>query len=114
MPRFPLSRRSCSFLAVVNRSFGRPRLNLPLQKRKSEELLQEAAVLKKGLGSADRRLERLISDLEMVLLQIANLTSESDDAAIEIIRAGVEGRDILFKINLNEALRPAAKSSAEA
>ncbi len=110
-----LKRSRVLLLAVVNsdpKDEEPFRLNLPLQKRTSEELLQEAAVLKKGLGSADRRLERLISDLEMILLQIANLTSESEDAAIEIIRAGVEGRDILFKINLNEALRPAAKSSA--
>ena len=110
-----LKRSRVLLLAVVNsepREEDPFRLNLPLQKKTSEELLQEAAVLKKGLRSSDRRLERLISDLEMILLQIANLASDSDDSDIEIIRAGVESRDILFKINLSEGRRPSAKSPA--
>jgi len=110
-----LKRSRVLLLAVVNsepREEDPFRLNLPLQKRTSEELLQEAAVLKKGLRSSDRRLERLISDLEMILLQIANLASDSDDSDIEIIRAGVESRDILFKINLSEGRRPSPKSPA--
>jgi hypothetical protein len=107
-----LKRSRTLLLAVVNsdpKAEEPFRLNLPLQKRTSEELLSEAAVLKKGLRRTDPRLERLISDLETILLQIANLASDSDDSAIEIIRAGVEGQDILFKINLNESLRPARK-----
>ncbi len=72
----------------------------------------EAAALKKEIGSSDRRLERLISDLEMILLQIANLKPDPDISDIEIIKAGVESRDILFKIKLNEARSPTARSSA--
>ena len=110
-----LKRSRVLLLAVVNsdpRDEDPFRLNLPLQKKASAELLQEAVVLKKGLRSSDRRLERLISDLEMILRQISNLPSDSTDSDIEIIRAGVEGRDILFKINLNEARRPTGKSGA--
>ena len=110
-----LKRSRVLLLAVVNsdtRDEDPFRLNLPLQKKTSAELLQEAVVLKKELRSSDRRLERLISDLEMILRQISNLTSDSSDSDIEIIRAGVEGRDILFKINLNEVRRPAGKSGA--
>ena len=75
-----LKRSRVLLLAVVNsdrRDEDPFRLNLPLQKKTSAELLQEAAVLKKGLRSSDRRLERLISDLEMILRQISNLTSDS-------------------------------------
>jgi Putative zinc-finger len=110
-----LKRSRVLLLAVVNSAPQDEdpfRLNRPLQKKASEELLREAAVLKKGLGSSDRRLERLISDLEMILLQIANLAADADDSDIEIIRAGVESRDILFKINLSEAQRPSRKPSA--
>ena len=110
-----LKRSRVLLLAVVNsdrRDEDPFRLNLPIQKKTSAELLQEASVLKKGLRSSDRRLERLISDLETILRQISNLTSDSTDSDIEIIRAGVEGRDVLFKINLNEARRPAGKSGA--
>jgi hypothetical protein len=72
----------------------------------------EAAALKKELGGADRRLERLLSDLEIILIQIANLEPDAGGSAIEVIRAGVEDGDILFKIRLNEARRPPEKSGA--
>ena len=110
-----LKRSRVLLLAVVNsdpRAEGAFGLNLPLQKKTSEKLAREAAVLRKELGSSDRRLERLISDLEMILLQIANLKSDSGISAVEIIKAGVESRDILFKINLNEVRR--SKTSAAA
>jgi Putative zinc-finger len=108
-----LKRSRVLLLAVINSAPQTEddfNLSLPLQKKTSEELVMEAAALKKELGSSDRRLERLISDLEMILLQIANLKSDSGSSDIEIIKAGVESRDILFKINLNEARRPAGKS----
>ncbi len=110
-----LKRSRVLLLAVVNsdtRDEDPFRLNLPLQKKTSGELLQEAVVLKKELRSSDRRLERLISDLEMILRQISNLASDSSDSDIELIRAGVEGRDILFKIDLNEVRRPKGKPGA--
>lgn len=110
-----LKRSRVLLLAVVNadpRDDEPLQLNLALRKKTSEDLLREAAVLKKGLGSSDRRLERLISELEMILLQIANLAPEPDDADIAFIRAGVESRDILFKINLSEVRRAAGKPIA--
>jgi hypothetical protein len=108
-----LKRSRTLLLAVINsdpRDGEFSSLSLPLQKKTSNELLQEATVLKKGLGSSDRRLERLVSDLEMILLQIANLKSDSGTSDVEIIRAGIESKDILFKINLSEIRRSAAKS----
>jgi hypothetical protein len=110
-----LKRSRTLLLAVINAdpqdaSFSS--MSLPLQKKTSQELLKEAAVLKKGLGSSDRRLERLVSDLEMILLQIANLKSDSGTPDVEIIKAGIESKDILFKINLSEIRRAAGKSGA--
>ena len=110
-----LKRSRVLILAVVNSNLQTEdflSLSLPLQKKTSEELMIEAAALKKEIGSSDRRLERLISDLELILLQIANLKSDPDGSDIEIIKAGVESRDILFKIKLNEARSSIAKSTA--
>jgi len=110
-----LKRSRVLLLAVVNagpRDEDPLQLNLALQKKTSEDLLREAAVLKQGLGGSDRRLERLISELEMILLQIANLAPEPDDADIAFIRASVESGDILFKINLSEVRRAAGKPIA--
>jgi len=76
-------------------------LNLPYQQQVSRELVQEAGLLKKELAdSRQRRLQELIIDLEVILLQIANLESELDISAIELIKDGVESRGILLKINL--------------
>lgn len=107
-----LKRSRMLLLAVVNanpQDEDPYRLNLPLQKKTSEDLLREAVVLKAGLRSSDRRLEKLVSDLELILLQIANLSTDSDVSDIEVIKAGVEDRDIFFKINLSEVRPPAGK-----
>jgi|GEM_PF-331852 len=82
-------------------------LDLPGQRSASRELVAEAAALKSDLGRAkDRRLERLVGDLEKILLQIANLESEDDLDAVNIIKAGAESRDILFEINIAELRGP--------
>ena len=91
-------------------------LNLPVQKAMSKDLVREAAGLKDDLRAAgDRRLERLVGELETILIQIANLKSATDLPGVEIVQAGVGLKDILFKINLSEArsAAPAAKPPAK-
>lgn len=78
-------------------------LNLQSQKHISEALVQEAAYLKTALKNpAETRLRELISDLEIILLQIANLEDEYDLEAVEMVRKGVNKRSILFRIDLSE------------
>ncbi len=82
-------------------------LDLPYKQEVSKELVQEAAWLKQGLDSArQRRLRELVSDLEAVLLQIANLESDGDVSAIELVQTGVQGRGIFLKMHLAEVNRP--------
>ena len=86
-------------------------LNIPLQKKMSRELVQEAVLLKNDLRNANqRRLEQLVSDLEMILVQIANLESENDLSAVEMVRLGVESKGVLFKINLSEMKQVKSRS----
>lgn len=101
-----LNRSKRILLALVNYgpetgdSFG---LDLPGQKKASRSLVQAAAALKSDLAKAkERRLENLVGALQTILMQIANLESENDLDAVRIIQAGMEGRDILFQINLAE------------
>jgi hypothetical protein len=78
-------------------------LDLPYQKQVSKELVQEASFLKRELAESDQeRLEKLIASLEIVLLQIANLESENDLEAIELVRDGIDRRGILMEINLTD------------
>lgn len=78
-------------------------LDLPYQKQISTELVQEANVLKEELNEpAQRQLRELVGDLEVILLQIANLESEYNLEGIDLVKSGVERRGILLKINLEE------------
>jgi hypothetical protein len=78
-------------------------LNLPRKREIARELIDEAGVLKSDLaGTDEQRLVELISDLEVILLQLANLESQRDVPAIEMVRSGVDRRAILFKINLTQ------------
>ena len=78
-------------------------LDLPLQKRVSQELVTQAGEIKSGLKEpGQRRLRELVAELETVLLQIANLEAENDLEAVEFVRQGVENGGLLLKINLSE------------
>ncbi|MCK5146337.1 zf-HC2 domain-containing protein [bacterium] len=78
-------------------------LNLPKQQQISQDLLTLTNDLKYDLNeNANHKLKRLITDLELILLQIANLESEHDLEAIEMVKNGVDRRGILLKINLEE------------
>ncbi len=78
-------------------------LDLPRQKQVSQELVSEAGQLKSDLKDPrQRRLRELVTDLETILLQIANLEAENDLEAVEFVKEGVESRGILLKINLSE------------
>jgi hypothetical protein len=78
-------------------------LNLPYQQRISRELVRQAGGLKSQLADPDQRqLKELISDLEIILLQVANLDSDSDISAIELVKNGVKIRGVLFKIQLTD------------
>ncbi len=111
-----LDRSQRILLALVNftpetkDSFG---LDLPGQKAASRALVEEASLLRGDLTKArERRLEKLVGDLQVILLQIANLDSADDQDAVRIARAGVEGRDILFQINLAGLRAPDGRPSA--
>jgi len=73
------------------------------QKQISRELIDQSDLLKRQLSSAEHlRLLDLISELEVTLLQIANLEADYDLQEVEIIQSGAERKALLFKINLNE------------
>lgn len=95
-------------------------LNLPYQQQVSRELVHEASFLKKELADSDqRRLQNLITDLEVILLQIANLELEHDFEAIDLFREGADIQGILLRIHLTDVrqsikkgykTKPAAKA----
>jgi len=104
-----IDRSKLIILALVNydpNSQDAYGLDLPLQKRVSRELVDEASGLKSDLKDpAQKRLRDLVSDLETILIQIANLDSANDLSAVEFVKQGAETKGIVLKINLAEMER---------
>ncbi len=115
-----IQRSKLIVLAISNFDFEKQdpyALDLPYQQQISRELVQEAGWLKEELsGRRHHRLQELIADLEVILLQIANLESESDLSTIELVQDGVKSRGILFKIHLadTDQLRDSSRADIEA
>ena len=108
-----LGRSEVLLLGLVNydpETEAQSNLDLRQQKMASQTLIQEATYLKKELKSSeDRRLEKLVTDLELILLQIANLEEQQDQPEIELVKDGVDRKGLLLKINL-EQMRNQKKS----
>jgi hypothetical protein len=78
-------------------------IDLPQHKQISRELITESNYLKDRMETSQQnQMFNLISDLEVILLQIANLETEHNLPAIEIVKSGVERKGILLQINIEE------------
>jgi predicted anti-sigma-YlaC factor YlaD len=92
-------------LALVNTGSDADGENssMATQKQRSLDLIDEAGEIKEELDDPrQRRLRELVSQLEMILREIANLESEEDVEAVEFIRGRVDKHDIMLKINLEQ------------
>ncbi len=85
-----------------NENEGEP-TDLSLQSGFSRRLVWEAAELKSDLRKAHEvTLLNLVGQLEMILMQIANLEETYDLESVDIIRSSIERQGVLFKIHLSE------------
>ncbi|MBI3765528.1 MAG: zf-HC2 domain-containing protein [Ignavibacteriales bacterium] len=89
--------------------------DLSHQQEVSRRLIQQASMLKTALNKPDQQLMRqLILDLEVILLQLANIEVKRGIPAVELVKKGIDQKSILLKINLEEmramARRPSASS----
>ena len=50
----------------------------------------------------ERRLRELVFELELILIQIANLETTGDLEAVDLIRDTVSNKEVLLKINLEK------------
>jgi hypothetical protein len=87
--------------------------NFSRQQAMSRQLVNQSGPLKTALAdSRQPMLQELVEELEVILLQIANLETEGDVQGVDLIRSGAESSAILMKINLGELLlsRPQQES----
>ncbi len=83
------------------------------QRLVSRNLLTEAQALNRELDPvANRKMLQLMNQLELVLLQIANLEAEHDLSAVELVRDGIARNGLLLKINIAELSQHAQQNAA--
>ncbi len=85
-------------------------INLKLMQKISKQLAGQATVLKKDLNEPSQlQLKRLVSNLELIMLQIANLETKHNTAGIELIKDMVHSKGIFLKINIQELMENSKK-----
>jgi hypothetical protein len=73
------------------------------QQVRARALVREASVLRDDLpGGDNRRMRELVTELQLVLREIANLESKNDQKAVEIIRNRVDREGVLLKIDVEQ------------
>ena len=78
------------------------------KKAMSRELAAQAPAIRGALNErGQKRLRDLVSDLEIIMMQIANLESGQDVEGVELIKQGVDRRGIFLKIDLDRMGRDA-------
>lgn len=81
---------------------GNNPIDFSFERERSYELIHQARYLKSQ--PLDRRSRQLIDDLEKILIELSSLEEKNNLPNIEIIRAGIYQKNILFKIRMAEAM----------
>ncbi|MFQ5753465.1 MAG: hypothetical protein ACE5HI_15860, partial [bacterium] len=90
------------FLGIVNADTEEvEKQDWRTEKRIAQHLIKEASFLKDNLSEKrNARIRQLIEELELILLEFANLEAQHDIENIELIKNGIDRQGILLKINL--------------
>ncbi|MBI1805007.1 MAG: zf-HC2 domain-containing protein [Ignavibacteriae bacterium] len=98
------------FVGLTNMKLGDDQYaDLSTERKVSRELVHEARYLK--TQPIDERSAQLISDLEKILIELANMKEENGIPNVEIIRGGIHKENLLFKIRMAESLYDSASST---
>jgi len=75
-----------------------------LEKETSNKLVKDARFIKANLGDSERerRIKELMEDLEVILLELSNLSEERSHEEIKFLSDGIKTKGILFKIRMYE------------
>lgn len=102
-----LERSKILLIGVVNEEVSiEAKPDFSHQRLVSRNLLTEARTLNRELDPvADRQFLQLMNQLELILLQIANLETEHDLSSVELVRDGIARDGLLLKINIAELVQ---------
>jgi putative zinc finger protein len=92
----------------------RTSLDLRHNQEVSRQLIEQGSILTVSLNKpSQQQIRQLILDLEVILLQLANIEVKPGVRAIEMVQNGLDQKSILLKINLEEMRSMARKSPGE-
>lgn len=90
------------FVALMNMKTDRDAfVDLTLERQLSRSLVAEARAIRRR--PLDEPSARLMSDLEKVFVLLANLKDPNNASGVELIRTGIEEKNLLFKLRMAEA-----------
>ena len=90
-------------------------LDLGRRRTMSRDLAAQAPALRQTLSAGgEKRLRDLVADLEVILMQIANLGAGQDVEGLQIVKQGVDQRGIFLRIDLDRLGRDARASAPPA
>ena len=78
------------------------------ERKASRDLVEEARYLQSQ--PLDRRSERLIGDMEKILIELANMKEQNELPNVEMIRGGIHQENLLFKIRMAESMYDTASA----
>lgn len=101
-----LDRSKVLLVGIMNEDLSEAEpIDFSLQRQTSRSLVTEARALSGELDpTTNYQLLQLINQLELILLQIANLEAEHDLTAVELVRDGIAREGLLFKINITKMM----------
>jgi hypothetical protein len=75
----------------------------------ARELLTTTRLLQGSVGARDARLGELLDDLELVLVQIAQLRSEANGRDADLVTRAIDERSVLMRLRAAADSRPALR-----
>ncbi len=107
-----LDRSKSLLLGLLNSPEGNQSpVTVAQQQQVSRDLITKAVYLKTALADPDQvQLKRLVEDLEVVLLQLANYSRENGVPLIELVKQGNDKKSLLLKINIEQIRALGAQS----
>jgi hypothetical protein len=90
-------------------------LDLGRRRTMSRALAAEAPALRRALADGgEKKLRDLVADLEVIMMQIANLGAGQDIEGVEIVKQGVDQKDLFLRIDLDRMGRDARAAASPA
>jgi hypothetical protein len=90
-------------------------LDMGRRRTMSRDLAAEAPALRRALADGgEKRLRDLVGDLEVIMMQIANIGAGQDIEGLELVKQGVDQRGIFLRIDLDRLGRDARAAASPA